>query len=64
MNTDLVIKKLKAHYGLKSDRQLAIFLGISRQALSNAKTRGYLSIKRLHERCPDISMDWLLNDKA
>ncbi len=64
MDVEQILNRLKKHYGFKSDSQLAKFLGISRQGLSNCKSRNTLNIKRIHQKCEGISADWLLTGKG
>ena len=54
-----VLFKLKKHYGLKSDKDLADFLGIAQPTISNWKQRNTFDFEVIASKCKDVSLDWL-----
>lgn len=64
---EAVLARAKQAFGSENDSELAKALGISRQAVSQAKDRKTLPFKRLVEKTmeceDDISLDWLFGIK-
>ena len=57
---DLVYKKIKLHYGLKTNSDLANFLGVKPQAISNSLERNQINWNNIITKCEDMSIDELL----
>lgn len=55
-----VIDRLKEALNITTDTELATYIGISKSALSNWKTRNTLDLPLLFSVCEHISIDWLL----
>lgn len=66
MNFDikLIFSKIKLAKGLKKDVELAHFLNITPQNLSNCVIRNTVDWKNLLSNCEDISIDWLLTGEG
>lgn len=66
MNFDikLIFNKIKLAKGLKKDVELAHFLKITPQNLSNCIIRNTVDWKNLLSNCEDISIDWLLTGEG
>lgn len=64
MKVETTLTLLKQHYNFKSDTELASFLGVSKQALSNWKRTETLNVKRIYNKCKGISADWILTGKG
>ncbi|PQL90353.1 LexA family transcriptional regulator [Apibacter adventoris] len=55
-----IFNKLMIYLGFKKDVELARFLGISSQTLSNWKSRNTYKPQLIHKKCPEINIEWLL----
>lgn len=64
MSSQEILNKIKEHYGFSTDGELASFLDISKQGISNWKSRDTINIKRIHKKCKGISIGWLLTGKG
>ncbi|MBN8640702.1 MAG: helix-turn-helix domain-containing protein [Flavobacteriales bacterium] len=64
MKADVILDKIKEHYVISTDSELASFLEISKQGISNWRSRDAINIKRIYKKCKGISMDWLLTGKG
>jgi hypothetical protein len=54
-----VLARLAQKYGFQADSALANHLGVTRQTISNWRTRDTLDYKLLLERFPDADLNWL-----
>lgn len=52
---------MKKAYKLRSDTELAEFLGIPQPTLATQKSRNSLNIELIIEKCNDLNTNWLLN---
>lgn len=59
-----MLDEIKIHYGFKRDAELADFLEITRQTLSNWKSRNSFDAELLYSKCPELSPAWLLTGKG
>jgi phage repressor protein C with HTH and peptisase S24 domain len=57
----LVLKQLKNHYNFKKDVDLAKFLDITPQMLSNWDSRDTFDYSVIYRKCVDINPDWILS---
>ena len=57
-----VLNELKEHYNFKKDVELAKFLEISPQILSNWDSRGTFDLHKIYTKCVDINPDWILSN--
>jgi hypothetical protein len=57
-----VISRIKAHYGAKTDQELAISLGVSKSAIGSWRARNSVPLEALVSIAKDqgISLDWLV----
>ena len=62
--TELVYSRIKQYYDLKTDTELATFLGVTSQAISNSVNRNTLNWNNIITKCDDLSVDWLLTGKG
>jgi hypothetical protein len=62
--TELVYSRIKYYYDLKTDTELATFLGITSQAISNSVNRNTPNWNNIITKCEDLSVDWLLTGKG
>ena len=60
----LILNRIKDYKNFKSDKELADFLDISTQNLSNWKTRNTLDYDIIITKCLDIDLTWLLTGKG
>tara|TARA_R100001369_G_scaffold69795_1_gene97452 strand:- start:298 stop:687 length:390 start_codon:yes stop_codon:yes gene_type:complete len=60
MDKSKMLDQIKAHYGFKRDAELADFLEITRQTLSNWKSRNSFDAELLYSKCTELNPAWLL----
>jgi len=58
----LILNELKRHYNFKKDVELAKFLEITPQILSNWDSRGTFDLRKIYTKCVDVSPDWILSN--
>jgi hypothetical protein len=58
--SELIYNRIKSHFKLKSNAELADFLGISTQAVSNSIARNSINWDNIFTKCEGLSIDWLL----
>lgn len=56
-----MLERLKRFLKIKSDRDLSNYLGLSYNTISMWKQRDTIDYDRILEKCPDISIDYLLS---
>lgn len=61
LNTTDIINRLKEAYNLSTDKELAEFLGIPTNTLSNWKARNTYNFEIIHNKCEGISWDYLIS---
>jgi len=62
MDNNLILNRIKKHYNLGSNVQLAKKLGINTSTLSGwANKRGIGNWELIFEKCNDIDFNWLIN---
>jgi len=57
---ELVYNKIKHHYKLKNNSELANFLGVKPQAISNSLERNQINWNNIITKCEELSIDELL----
>jgi SOS-response transcriptional repressor LexA len=57
---ELVYNKIKRHYKLKNNSELANFLGVKPQAISNSLERNQINWNNIITKCEELSIDELL----
>ncbi len=55
-----MLDEIKIHYGFKKDAELADFLEITRQTLSNWKSRNSFDAELIYSKCGEVNPAWLL----
>jgi Bacteriophage CI repressor helix-turn-helix domain. len=55
-----ILERVKSHYKLNSNAELAKFLGISASSLSNWYTRNTIDFELVFTKCEDIDLNWLV----
>ena len=55
-----MLDQIKGHYEFKKDSELADFLEITRQTLSNWKSRNSFDAELIYSKCDDLNPAWLL----
>lgn len=56
-----ILERIKEAYQLKTDAEVADFLGLKPSTLSMQKNRGRLNIQRIIQKCSDLNKNWLLD---
>ncbi len=59
-----MLNDIQEYLGYTSDTEFAVFLGISRQALSNWKKRKTFDTELLYSKCVQLDPSWLLTGKG
>jgi hypothetical protein len=64
-----LIERLKEHYRIGEDSELATFLGVHKQKVYGWKKRNTTDLEVILAKCRDVDLNWLfrgvaLNDKA
>lgn len=59
VNKTCILDKVKAFYNLKGNKELADFLGVNKQTISNWYSRKTLDYDIILSKCKDIDLHWL-----
>lgn len=59
-----ILDRVKQHYGLHTNTELAEFLEETPQNISNWYSRGTLNYQKVIEKCKGVDLNWLLRGKA
>jgi SOS-response transcriptional repressor LexA len=54
------LERIKKYLGLHTEGEIAEYLGITKQTMSNWKNRGSLDLGVIRDKLPKLSIDWLL----
>ncbi len=63
MNKSLILNKIKKANNLSTDTELANFLGISKNTLSNWRGRNTLDWELVLSKCDILDLNWLIKDE-
>lgn len=55
-----ILDKIKEFYGLKSNKALSEFLGVTKQTISNWYSRNTIDYDIVLAKCKDVDLHWLL----
>jgi hypothetical protein len=58
----LIYSRIKLYYNLRTDAELAVFLGITAQAISNSIARNSPNWNNIITKCEDVDLNWLLGN--
>lgn len=64
MDNNLILNKIKTANELKTDTELANFLGVSKYTLSNWRKRGTIDFDVVLSKCVLFDFNWLFNEKT
>ena len=59
-----ILNRIKEHYSLKGNTDLARFLGVAPNTITNWYGRGTFDIDVVYTKCVDMDMNWLLTGKG
>lgn len=59
MDYNLIINRLKNHYGFHADKELCEFLGIKQNLLTSWRTRNTANLELITTKCRDVDLNWL-----
>lgn len=60
-NKSVILDRIKFHYSIQSNAELARFLGISPSTLSNWYSRNTIDYDLVFSKCKNLDLDWLIN---
>lgn len=60
VNKTCILNKIKEFYGLKTNKELSEFLGVTKQTISNWYSRNTLDYDIILTKCKDVDLHWLL----
>ena len=60
INKTCILDKVKEFYGLKGNKALSEFLGVTKQTISNWYSRNTIDYDIVLAKCKDIDLHWLL----
>lgn len=60
----LIINRIKSAYHFKNDAELANFLGIAPNTLTNWKSRNSIDYDLIFTKCVDLNYDWLITGRG
>lgn len=60
-SSELILERIKTAYKLKNNSELARFLGVKPNTISNWYSRNSIDFDILFSKCEGISLDWLIN---
>lgn len=58
---ELILNRIKSHYNLTKEHELANFLKIGQTTLSNWKSRDSIDLKKIITICDELSPNWIIN---
>lgn len=64
MNKSLILNRIKLAYSLKNDAELARFLEIQRNTLSNWYSRNTIDYDKVFLKCESLNPEWLLTGEG
>lgn len=64
LDKPLVLDRIKEHYKLKGNAELARFLGVAPNTITNWYGRKTFDIDVIYTKCVDIDMNWLLTGEG
>ena len=64
MNKSLILNRIKLAYSLKNDAELARFLEIQRNTLSNWYSRNTIDYDKVFLKCEQLNPEWLLTGEG
>lgn len=59
-----VLNRIKEHYGLKGNADLARFLGVAPNTITNWYGRSTFDIDAIYTKCVDVDLNWLLTGRG
>lgn len=63
-DTRLIYSRIKLAYDIKTDRELAVFLGITPQVIPTSILRGTVQWDKIFQKCEYLSIDWLITGEG
>lgn len=64
LDKPLVLDRIKEYYKLKGNAELARFLGVAPNTITNWYGRKTFDIDVIYTKCVDIDMNWLLTGEG
>ena len=59
-----ILNRIMSHYGLRNKTELASFLGVSPQTVSNWYSRNFIDYDLVFEKCAGLDFNWLVTGNA
>ncbi len=60
LNKSLILNRLKEHFNLKNNAQLARFLGVAPNTITNWYVRNSIDFDLIISKCENIDLNWLI----
>lgn len=64
LNKSAVLDRIKEHYSLKGNADLARFLGVAPNTITNWYGRSTFDIDVVYTKCEGVSFDWLFTGRS
>lgn len=64
LDKSAVLDRIKEHYSLKGNADLARFLGVAPNTITNWYSRSTFDIDAIYTKCEGISFDWLFTGRG
>ncbi|MFC2264403.1 MAG: helix-turn-helix domain-containing protein [Prevotella conceptionensis] len=61
-NKNVILGKIKQFYGFKTNKELASFLGVANNTITNWVRRNTIDYDLIFSKCKDIDVNWLLSN--
>lgn len=63
LNKNVILGRLKQFYGFTTNKELADFLGVANNTITNQIRRNTIDYELIFSKCEDIDINWLLSDE-
>ena len=63
LDKNVILGKIKQFYGFKTNKELASFLGVANNTITNWMRRNTIDYDLIFTKCTDIDINWLLSNE-
>jgi transcriptional regulator with XRE-family HTH domain len=64
MDKSLILNKIKEYFNFKNEKEMASFLGVTSQVLSNWRSRNTYDVELIYKKCKVFNPEWLLTGEG